>query len=349
MKLGEQGSALPRSLSSMASVYVAPTDLPDMFHLGVRQAADVQTGHHCTRQQLEDWGEAQKAALGASLKEQLANLSELELRRKSDPPKIMGILNITPDSFSDGGLHFDKSIAISHAEKMVQEGAEILDMGGESTRPGADAVAVSEEIARVVPVIEACRKLGVDISIDSRKKVVMEAAVSAGATLINDVTALEYDPESLEFVAASGLPVCLMHSSADPKVMQDNPQYDNVVFDVIDYLKQRIEVCEAAGIQKERIIVDPGIGFGKTLTHNLQLIHGLPFFHALGCDILLGASRKSFIGKISGEPEARKRVAGSVSAALFGMKSGVRILRVHDVAETRQAVEIWHSVQSATF
>jgi len=265
------------------------------------------------------------------------------------PPKIMGILNVTPDSFSDGGQHFDRDMAIGHARKMVADGAHILDIGGESTRPGADVISVDEECARVIPVIEACRDIGVTISIDTRKKPVMAEAVAAGASMINDVTALEYDPDSLDFVAKSGLPVCLMHSSADPKVMQDNPTYENVVREVIDYLRGRIAVCEAAGIDKARIIVDPGIGFGKTADHNLSLIKGLPEFHELGCGLLLGASRKSFIGRVAGADAATSRLPGSLAVALYGARARVRIIRVHDVAETVQALKIWQAIDAASF
>jgi dihydropteroate synthase len=264
-------------------------------------------------------------------------------------PLIMGIVNVTPDSFSDGGQHSSIDAAIAHARQLVSEGADILDIGGESTRPGANAISVQEECARVVPVIDGCRDLGVTISIDSRKADVMAAAVAAGATLINDVSALEYDPSSLNFVAESGLPVCLMHSLADPKVMQDNPSYDDVVADVMAYLRGRVEVCEAAGIARGNIIVDPGIGFGKTVDHNLLLIKSLSAFQALGCDILLGASRKSFIGRITHEPEASKRIIGSVAVALHGAQAGARILRVHDVKETRQALEIWRAIDNASF
>lgn len=264
-------------------------------------------------------------------------------------PLIMGIVNVTPDSFSDGGQHSSIDAAIAHARQLVSEGADILDIGGESTRPGANAISVQEECARVVPVIDGCRDLGVTISIDSRKADVMAAAVAAGATLINDVSALEYDPSSLNFVAESGLPVCLMHSLADPKVMQDNPSYDDVVADVMAYLRGRVEVCEAAGIARGNIIVDPGIGFGKTVDHNLLLIKSLSAFQALGCDILLGVSRKSFIGRITHEPEASKRIIGSVAVALHGAQAGARILRVHDVKETRQALEIWRAIDNASF
>lgn len=268
---------------------------------------------------------------------------------KKTSPKIMGIVNVTPDSFSDGGRHATTDAAIAHACRLVAEGADILDIGGESTRPGADAISIDEECARVIPVIEGCRDLGVTISIDTRKKAVMAAAAAAGATMINDVSALEYDPESLAFVGKSGFPVCLMHSLADPKVMQDNPVYDDVVAEVMAYLRRRIDICVADGIDRRKIIIDPGIGFGKTVGHNLSLIKALPEFQSLGCDVLLGASRKRFIGQITGEAIAEKRVVGSVAVALHGAASGVQILRVHDVKETRQALEIWQAIDAASF
>lgn len=264
-------------------------------------------------------------------------------------PRIMGIVNVTPDSFSDGGKHFSAGGAIRHAHKLAADGADILDIGGESTRPGADAISVDEECGRVIPVIEGCRDLGVDISIDSRKKDVMKAAVTAGATIINDVSALEYDPGSLDYVAMSGLPVCLMHSLADPKTMQDNPVYDDVVAEVMAYLQSRVTLCEAAGIAREKIIVDPGIGFGKTIDHNLALIKALPTFRALGCVVLLGASRKAFIGRLTGEAEAENRVFGSVAVALYGAQAGADILRVHDVLQTRQALQMWQAIDNASF
>ena len=285
---------------------------------------------------------------GSALLRGLSSLTDSDAAHWGHP-LIMGIVNVTPDSFSDGGQHLSTKAAIAHARQLVEDGADILDIGGESTRPGADAVRIEEECARVIPVIEGCRDLGVTISIDSRKKDVMAAAVTAGATLINDVSALEYDPGSMAFVAESGLPVCLMHSLADPKIMQDNPAYDDVVAEVMDYLLARIEMCEAAGIAREKIIVDPGIGFGKTVDHNLSLIRALPEFQTLGCDVLLGASRKRFIGEITMEEKASDRVIGSVAAALYGARAGVQILRVHDVKETRQALEMWRAIDAASF
>ncbi|MAL78087.1 MAG: dihydropteroate synthase [Sneathiella sp.] len=264
-------------------------------------------------------------------------------------PQIMGIVNVTPDSFSDGGVHDDAARAIAHARKLVEEGADILDIGGESTRPGSDAVSAEAEIARIIPVIEGCRDLGVQISVDTRKRAVMAAAVAAGAHLINDVSALEYDPESLAYVAGTDLPVCLMHSLADPKTMQNNPVYDDVLAEVTDYLAERVRICEAAGIGRDRIIIDPGIGFGKTVEHNLTLIRGLASLHSLGCRVLLGASRKRFIGTLTGEPVADRRISGSVAVALYGAMAGVDIVRVHDVRETREALDVWQAIESASF
>ncbi len=259
-------------------------------------------------------------------------------------PAIMGIVNVTPDSFSDGGEFFDADHAIRHAKAMMEEGAHILDIGGESTRPGADAVTEEEELARVRPVLQACQNWPVLLSADTRKPRIMEAALKDGAAIINDVTALEFDPDSVKVVARSNARVCLMHSSADPKVMQDNPTYDHVLFDVLDYLKERIMLCRDAGIELQRICVDPGIGFGKTLDHNLILLKGLPYFHALGCPVLLGVSRKSFIGKIDRPGEAASRIGGSLSALLYGLTAGVQIFRVHDVAESRQAIAVWSGI-----
>jgi len=261
-------------------------------------------------------------------------------------PRIMGILNVTPDSFSDGGLHNDHQNAVSRAEKMVAEGADILDIGGESTRPGADFVEIEEEIARTAPIIKALNHLSVPISIDTRKAKVAEAALSAGATLFNDVTALSFDENSLEIAASSNATVCLMHASGDPKTMQKNPSYDNVLLDVYDYLETRRDIAIAAGIRPERIILDPGIGFGKSVAHNIELLKGLSLFHGLGCPILLGASRKRFIGSLTDTDTASNRMPGSIAVALYAARQGVQIIRAHDVAETKQALTLWHHLDN---
>jgi dihydropteroate synthase len=259
-------------------------------------------------------------------------------------PLIMGILNVTPDSFSDGGRFFDEGSAVVQARAMAEAGAAILDVGGESTRPGAAEVAADDEIARTAPVIGAVRDLGVPVSIDTRKAAVAEAALAAGAAIVNDVAALGFDPALAGVVARAGVPVVLMHALGTPATMQNDPVYEDVLLDVYDFLERRIAVAEAAGISRERIVVDPGIGFGKTVAHNLALLRGLSLLHGLGCPILLGASRKRFIGTLGGETQADRRVAGSLAVALTGVAQGAQILRVHDVNETRQALALWQAI-----
>lgn len=260
-------------------------------------------------------------------------------------PRVMGILNATPDSFSDGGRHAAAADAITAGMEMAQAGADLLDIGGESTRPGADTVPVDEEIARVVPVIKGLRAAGYSglISIDTRKAAVAKAALEAGAGLINDVSGLTYDPDMPALAATAQTPVCVMHALGDPATMQQNPTYENVLLDVYDYLETRITALTAAGIPRSHIIADPGIGFGKTQDHNLTLLSRLSLFHSLGVPILLGASRKRFIGTISGVAQADARMAGSLGVALAGLAQGMQMLRVHDVAETRQAIALWRA------
>ncbi len=260
----------------------------------------------------------------------------------------MGVLNVTPDSFSDGGRYLEPDAAIAQAQRLIDNGADIIDVGGESTRPGAEPVAVEEELRRVLPVIAALRGIGVPVSIDTRHAAVMRAALGRGAAIINDVSALSADPDALSVAAASGAPVILMHAKGDPRTMQESPVYEDVVGEVHDYLARRIEACVAAGIDAGRLIVDPGIGFGKTLHHNLDLLRNLHRFHDLGCPVLLGVSRKSFLGRLSGGVPAHGRLPGSLAAALAAIHQGVHILRVHDVAETRQAIEVWRAIFQGT-
>ncbi|HEX5957252.1 MAG TPA: dihydropteroate synthase [Hyphomicrobiaceae bacterium] len=262
-------------------------------------------------------------------------------------PGIIGIVNVTPDSFSDGGRWFGTDAAIARGLQLEAEGADILDIGGESTRPGAEPVSVDEELARVVPVVAALAKqVRVPISVDTRNAEVMRRAADAGARMINDVAALGYGSDSLRVAAEMGLPVVLMHAQGDPRTMQIDPRYDDVVLDVYDWLEARISACETAGIARERIVIDPGIGFGKTLEHNLALLAGLSIFHGLGCPVLLGASRKRFIGRLCGDVPAPERMPGSVAAALLGAAQGAQLLRVHDVAATRQALTVWEAACS---
>lgn len=256
---------------------------------------------------------------------------------------IMGILNITPDSFSDGGVFISRDAALMHARRMVAEGADIIDIGGESTRPGAEAIGETEEMDRVLPVIEAlANEIEVPISIDTSKPAVMRAAVAAGAGLINDVCALQV-PGSLEAAAAARVPVCLMHMQGAPRTMQASPHYDDVVAEVRKFLAERVKVAEAAGIARERLILDPGFGFGKTLDHNLALLRGLGRIGELGLPVLAGLSRKSMIGMALDLP-VDQRVHASVALALAAVREGAQIVRVHDVAETAQAVRMWQFV-----
>jgi dihydropteroate synthase len=258
-----------------------------------------------------------------------------------DRPRVMGILNVTPDSFSDGGDLPSVEAATRRAQDM-SAAADILDIGGESTRPGADTVPTDTEIARTAPVIAAIRAAGITtpISIDTRKASVAEAALDAGADIVNDVSAMTFDTAMAPLVAARGVPICLMHALGDPKTMQADPHYDDVVQEVATYLAGRIRAARRAGIEKRNIIVDPGIGFGKTLQHNVSLLRHLSVYHDLGQPILLGASRKRFIGTLGKAEAAKDRMPGSVAVALHGAAQGVQILRVHDVNETRQALRL---------
>lgn len=258
----------------------------------------------------------------------------------------MGVVNATPDSFSDGGKFLDPDRAIEHALRLAGEGADILDIGGESTRPGADAVSIDDECARIIPVIEGLKKAGCQtaISIDTRKPEVASAAIKAGAAIWNDVTALSYARDSMEVAAGLSCDIVLMHAKGDPKTMQDAPHYDDVIEEVYAYLGARIEACVKAGVDESRIIVDPGIGFGKTLTHNLLLLGGLTRFCALGRPVLLGASRKRFIAAL--DAGADERLGGSLAAVWSGYCRGVSIFRVHDVAATRQALRVAFAIEN---
>ncbi len=259
----------------------------------------------------------------------------------------MGIINVTPDSFSDGGEAFAAPAAIARGRAMAEAGAEILDVGGESTRPGAEPVPVDVELDRVLPVVRALAEDGLCVSIDTRHAEVMKAAMEAGARIINDVTALTGDKASLSLAAASSAWVVLMHMRGDPRTMQDEPHYDDAPREVRDYLAERVAACEEAGIPCDRLAVDPGIGFGKTVEHNVAILNRLEELRAIGCPVVLGLSRKSMIARLSRDEPPSDRLAGSVAGALAGLARGADIVRVHDVAETRQALAVWEAVQSA--
>ncbi|MBI3507162.1 MAG: dihydropteroate synthase [Proteobacteria bacterium] len=260
-------------------------------------------------------------------------------------PLVMGIVNATPDSFSDGGDFYDTAAAIAHGLRLREEGADILDVGGESTRPGADPVPEDEEIRRVVPVIEALAKQGVVVSIDTTHAATMRAALDAGAAIVNDVTALTGDPASLALVASRQAGVVLMHMQGEPRTMQANPTYDDAPRDIVRYLRGRVEACRAAGIAPELIAIDPGIGFGKTVAHNAEILARVNLLRELGVTVLIGASRKAFIGALSKGERPKERLPGSLAAALAAVSGGADILRVHDVAATRQALAVWHAVE----
>lgn len=263
---------------------------------------------------------------------------QLDLSR----PRVMGIVNVTPDSFSDGGAHLTRAAALAHAEQMLQEGADLLDIGGESTRPGALSVSVQEELDRVIPVIEALRGCPVPVSVDTFKPEVMRAALAAGAAMVNDINALQ-QPGALEAVAASDAAVCLMHKQGAPQTMQQAPQYDDVMAQVVEFLRARVAAVEGAGIARSRIAIDPGFGFGKTLEHNLTLLRGLNTFAGLGVAVLAGLSRKSMLGALTGQDVAHREFA-SVAAALLAVQRGAHIVRVHDVRATVDAIKILNAV-----
>jgi dihydropteroate synthase len=262
-----------------------------------------------------------------------------------DQPQVMGIVNVTPDSFSDGGRFADASAAASAGADMATAGAAIIDVGGESTRPGAKLVWEGEEIERAVPVIRQLAAGGAAVSIDTRKADVMTAALEAGARLVNDVSALTYDDRSAEIIAAAGVPVVLMHHRGNPATMQQDPRYDDVLVEVYLWFEERIVAAQAAGIARDKILIDPGFGFGKNVSHNLELMNGLAIFHALGCPVVVGASRKRTIGALSNEAPSDQRLGGSLAFALKAVEQGVQIVRVHDVPETVQALRVWRGLK----
>jgi dihydropteroate synthase len=293
--------------------------------------------------------------LPEAVREQWDNLQRvhapLQLGQRTirlDQPQVMGVLNITPDSMSDGGQFMDDpEIAHAHAAAMLEAGAAIIDVGGESTRPGAAAVWEGDELKRVIPAIERLAASGAAISVDTRRPAVMEAALAAGAHVINDVSALRHDPRSLEFAARSGAPVVLMHAPGEGDDLHASPNYADVVLDVFDWLAARRDAALAAGIAREKIVLDPGIGFGKEVADNLALLNALPLFHALGQPLLVGASRKRMIGALDNEAPPHRRLGGSIALAVKAMDAGVQLLRVHDVAETVQAARVWRGLRDA--
>lgn len=264
-----------------------------------------------------------------------------------DAPQVMAIINTTPDSFSDGGKNLDPEIAFETAAAMLRAGASIIDIGGESTRPNAPLIGEGDELDRVVPLIRKLAKAGAAISIDTRKASVMEGALQAGATMINDISALLYDERALEVARNSNAPVVLMHAPSQGADPHKDGTYDDVVYDVFDWLEQRVSEVEAAGMSRDKILVDPGIGFGKTVADNLAIINNLAIYHGLGCALLFGASRKRLIGALSNAEDAKDRLGGSIFLAMKAVEQGAHIVRVHDAAETVQAIQVWRGLRDA--
>ena len=298
---------------------------------------------------------SQKAGLAKEMERLLDDISRPRLPLAGLPitgqsahrPLIMGVVNVTPDSFSDGGDHESPQAAIQYGKKLLAAGADLLDIGGESTRPGAEPVSQEEELRRVLPVLQGLAGKGVVLSIDTRKAAVMEQALVAGASIINDVSALGDDPDSLGVALKSGAPVILMHKQGEPQNMQDDPEYDHALLDVYDELQQRVTFCQNAGISRDRIMIDPGVGFGKTLIHNAEILAGLSLFHGLGCGLLVGVSRKRFVAGLSRGEAPKQRLPGSLAAGLGAVRQGAHVLRVHDVAQTRQALSVWDTFSEA--
>ena len=325
------------------------------FAVSIRRDGAISERHLLTRAGVEDLLSSLPDGLAHEARAQWANLAlthpPLECGNRTirlDQPQVMGILNVTPDSFSDGGKFLDDPDAgRAHASAMLEAGAAIIDIGGESTRPGAAASWEGDEKQRVLPAVEYCAAMGAAISVDTRRAGVLDAALAAGAHIANDVSAMRHDPRTVEIAAASGCPIVLMHAPGDEKDLHANVDYGNVVFDVFDWLRERRDAAVAAGIAREKIMLDPGIGFGKSLADNLALINALPLFHALGQPLLVGASRKRMIGALSNEADASHRLGGSIALAVAAMNAGVQLLRVHDVAETVQARNVWRGLRDA--
>ncbi len=325
------------------------------FAAVVRRGQRVVARHRFTPATAAETFAGLPKTLGPEAEAQWANLRTahppLQLGERTirvDQPQIAGILNVTPDSFSDGGRFLENpQEGAAHAARMLEAGAALVDIGGESTRPGAAAVWEGDEIARVVPAVEYCAAMGAAICVDTRRAGVMNAALDAGAHMANDVSAMRHDPNMIGLIAARGCPIVLMHAPGSGDDLHAEGDYDSVVFDVFDWLAARRDEAIAAGIAREKIVLDPGIGFGKTLGDNLALINALPLFHALGQPLMVGASRKRMIGALSGEAAAHQRLGGSLALALKAMDAGAQLIRVHDVTETVQARNIWRGLRDA--
>jgi dihydropteroate synthase len=315
--------------------------LGGMPHIAFTQVEKIERSGKAISRSLHSFSEIKNHPLTDEIVESRGSFASLSL----DHANVMGIVNVTPDSFSDGGVYGEAALAIAHGLTLVEQGADILDVGGESTRPGSSEVSLDEERSRIMLVVAELAKQNV-VSVDTRKSILMREAASLGAKIINDVSALNFDPESAAVIGETGLPVILMHTQGEPRTMQLAPKYDDVALDVYDWLSSCIDAAVAAGIPKSRIAIDPGIGFGKTIHHNLELLRQLTLFHGLGVALLVGLSRKNTVGVLTGEKTAAKRVAGSVGGALQAAMMGAHILRVHDVKETVDALAVFNAALS---
>jgi dihydropteroate synthase len=337
---------LPRKAPAGHRLYLRPLGRDaGRLELIARAGAEVERWTAGSDELLR-WSERQSATVAARILTLLARIENPPTVpwRRRDRPFVMGIVNTTPDSFSDGGA-FDGAEAVTlQGRALLREGADLLDIGGESTRPGALAPPLEVELDRVLPVLRALAREAPAMSIDTRRAAVMRAALAAGAAMVNDVSALTHDPESEATLAARDVPIVLVHMQGTPETMQRAPRYDCAPLEVFDFLEARIEALESVGIGRDRLIVDPGIGFGKALSHNLEILRDLAVLQGLGCPVLVGVSRKGFIGQLSGAPVPRERLAGSLAAALFAAGEGADVLRVHDVAATRQALAVWQAL-----
>lgn len=344
--VGAAEGKVARRLGRARSLAGGPLAFTDL-EIVLRRKADMQVAMAPLPEVLA-WAPSQGASVAAYVNAVVDNISASRGPLAGVPldrPRIMGILNVTPDSFSDGGDFASVQAAVAHGAAMLEAGADIIDVGGESTRPGAEPVAPEDEARRVLPVIRELASRGATISVDTRHAAVMGAAVEAGARIVNDVTALTGDPDALPVAVASGAAVVLMHMRGDPRTMQDSPTYGYAPVDIYDYLRDRVAACKRAGMPLERICVDPGIGFGKTLAHNSAVLGRLGILHGLGCAVMVGVSRKRFIADFSrGEPP-KERLAGSLAAALIAANQGASLLRVHDVRETAQAIAVWQGIR----
>ena len=309
--------------------------LAGLLHLAFTQAEWIEREGKTITRRIVSLDEARNHPTFSAITNLRAKFGPLDLNNTH----VMGVVNVTPDSFSDGGVHAQADVAIANAQQMIEDGASLLDIGGESTRPGAVDVSITEEQGRIMPVIKALTQNYL-VSVDTRKSSLMSEALDAGATFINDVSALQYDPASAALVAKAKAPVILMHAQGDPRTMQLMPKYDDVALDVYDQLEALVAKAQSAGIARSHIMIDPGIGFGKTFEQNLQLLQQLSLFHGLGVGLLVGLSRKGFIGAITGEKTAGKRLGGSIGGALVAALQGAQILRVDDVKETVTALQV---------